>query len=96
MRNILNNIGLSQPRTPLSTINLTTFGIVSIKMKQQRLIAIDMRFYCLKDREAQNQFIMFWAPGKLNLGKCAGASPKHQNIVPTRQSKVPYASPTGT
>jgi hypothetical protein len=27
-----------------------------------------MRFYWLKDREAQHQFIMFWAPGKLNLG----------------------------
>jgi hypothetical protein len=30
-------------------------------MKQQRSKAIDMRFYWLKDREAQNQFIMFWA-----------------------------------
>jgi hypothetical protein len=37
-------------------------------MKQQGSKAIYMRFYWLKDREAQNQFIMFWAPGKLNLG----------------------------
>jgi hypothetical protein len=68
VRNILNNIGHPQPRTPLLTENLTTFGILSGKMKQQRSKAIDMRFYSLKDREAQNQFIMFWAPGKLNLG----------------------------
>jgi predicted transposase YdaD len=26
-----------------------------------------MRFYRLKDREAQEQFMMLWAPGKLNL-----------------------------
>jgi hypothetical protein len=35
VRNILNNIGHPQPRTPLLTENLTTFGIVSEKMKQQ-------------------------------------------------------------
>jgi hypothetical protein len=68
LRNILNSIGHPQPRTPLITDNLTTFGIVSEKMKQQRSKAIDMRIFWLKDREAQNQFIMFWAPGKLNLG----------------------------
>jgi hypothetical protein len=68
VRNILNTIRHPQSITPLLTDNLTMFGIVSRKMKQQRSKAIDMRFYWLKDLEAQNHFIMFWAPGKLNLG----------------------------
>jgi hypothetical protein len=64
VRKILNNIRHPQPRTPLLTENLTTFVIVSGKMKQQWSKAINMHFYWLKDWEAQNQFIMFWAPGK--------------------------------
>jgi hypothetical protein len=52
-------------------------------MKQERLKAINMRFYWLKDQEAQNQFIMFWAPGKLNLYDYftkQHAPAHHQNI----------------
>jgi hypothetical protein len=67
VRNILNNMGHPPPQTPLITDNLTTFGIVSGKMKEQRSKAIDMCFYWLKDREAQEKFMMLWAPGKLNL-----------------------------
>jgi hypothetical protein len=65
--NILNDMGHPQPQTPLLTDNLTTFGIVSGKMNQQLSKAIEMRFYWLKDREAHEQFMMLWAPGKLNL-----------------------------
>jgi hypothetical protein len=45
VRNILNISGHPRPRTPLLTDNLTTFGIVSEKMKQQQSTSIDMRFY---------------------------------------------------
>jgi hypothetical protein len=68
VRNIIKYMGHPHPKTPLITDNLTTFGIVSGKMKQQQSKAIDMPFYWLKDRESQNQFIIFWVPGKLNLG----------------------------
>jgi hypothetical protein len=54
VRNILNSIGRPQPRTTLLTDKLTTFGIVSKKMKQQRSQSIDMGLYWIKDREAQN------------------------------------------
>jgi hypothetical protein len=83
LRKNLNIIGHPQPRTPLLTKNLTTFGIVSVKMKQQLSKAIDMRFCWLKDREAQHQFIMFWAQVKLNLGEYFmkhHAPAHHQNI----------------
>jgi hypothetical protein len=82
VKNSINNIGHPQPRTPLLIDNRTTFGIVSGKMKQQGSKAIDMRFYWMKDREAQNKFIMFWAPGKLNLGEYFTkhhAPVRHQN-----------------
>jgi hypothetical protein len=49
MRKNINHIGHPQPRTLLLTDNLTTFGIVSGKKKQQQSKAIDMRFYWLKD-----------------------------------------------
>jgi hypothetical protein len=45
VRNIFNSIGHPQPRTLLLTNNLTTFGIMSGKMKQQRSKAIDVHFY---------------------------------------------------
>jgi hypothetical protein len=80
---ILHSMGHPQPRTPLLTENLNTFGIMSEKIKQQRSKAIDMRFYWLKDREAQHQFTMFWVPGKLNLGDYftkRHAPMRHQNI----------------
>jgi hypothetical protein len=68
VRNIINIIGHPQPITPLLTSNLTTFGIMYVKMKQQRSKAIELRFYWLKDREAQNKCIMFWDLVKLNRG----------------------------
>jgi predicted transcriptional regulator len=44
VRNILNDMGHPQLKTSLLTDNLTTFGIISGKMKQ-RSKSIDMRFY---------------------------------------------------
>jgi predicted transcriptional regulator len=57
---IIHSMGHPQPSTPLLTKNLTAFGIVSGKIKQQRSKAIDVCFYWLKDREAQDQCIAFW------------------------------------
>jgi hypothetical protein len=106
VRNILNEMGHQKPQTPLLTKNITTFDIVSGKMKQQRSKAIEMHFYWLNDREAQEKFLMLWAPGKLNLAdyytkhhapahhrRIIGASSKCQKIVPTRQTKITDASP---
>jgi hypothetical protein len=102
VRNILNDMGHLQPQTPLLTDNLATFGIVSGKKKQQRSQAIYMRFYWLKDREAQEQFMMLWAPGKLNLTDYYTKHhvPAHHQSVKRlyRQDnkKITYASPERT
>eukprot|EP00957_Ditylum_brightwellii_P141830 10806066-Ditylum_brightwellii.AAC.1 len=37
-------------------------------VKQRRTRATDMRFYWVRDRCAQNHFIVYWAPGEYNLG----------------------------
>jgi hypothetical protein len=46
-----------------------------------------MRFYWLKDREAQHQFIMFWTLGKLNLGD---SFTKHHTPMHHQNIKILY------
>jgi hypothetical protein len=66
-RTTLIELGHPQPATPIRTDNSTANGIINGTIKQKRSKAIDMRFYWLKDRAAQNQFKIFWAPGSVNL-----------------------------
>ena len=37
-------------------------------MKQKRIKGIDMRFYWVRDRVNQNQFMIYWRPGANNVG----------------------------
>jgi predicted transposase YdaD len=60
-------MGYPQPPTPVQTDNSTACGIANDNIKQQRSRAIDMRFYWVRDRVKQNQFHIYWGPGKLNL-----------------------------
>jgi hypothetical protein len=63
----LEEMGYLQPPTPVQTDNSTACGIANDNIKQQRSRAIDMRFYWVRDRVKQNQFHIYWGPGKLNL-----------------------------
>ena len=67
MRNYLIDMGHPQPATPMSTDNSTAKGIVTGTIKQKRSKSIDMRFYWVKDRYDQNQFRIYWIPGKQAL-----------------------------
>ena len=67
IRNTLEEMGHPQPATPIQVDNSTADGIANETCKQQRSKAIDMRFYWIRDRIAQNQFYVYWAPGKHNL-----------------------------
>jgi hypothetical protein len=64
----LEEMGHKQPPsgTPLETDNSTAHGILQAKVRMKRSKAFDMRYYWLKDRIAQKQFNLYWAPGKLN------------------------------
>ncbi|KAL9178273.1 hypothetical protein ACHAXT_001701 [Thalassiosira profunda] len=66
MRIILEELGHEQPPTPLQTDNSMADGVVNGKITPKRTKAMDMRFHWLRDRECQDQFRIFWRPGKLN------------------------------
>ena len=57
-----------QPATPTQVDNTTAVGFTNKTIKQKRSKAIDMRFYWLQDRACQEQFKIYWHPGKHNMG----------------------------
>ncbi|KAL7483042.1 hypothetical protein ACHAW6_008693 [Cyclotella cf. meneghiniana] len=68
IRNILEEMGHKQPRTPIQTDNSTAEGIVNARVQPKRTKAMDMRFHWLRDRAInQKQFRFFWRPGATNL-----------------------------
>ena len=68
LRTTLIEMGWPQPATPITTDNNVAQGIINGTVKQKRSKAIDMRFYWLRDRVEQGQFIIHWRPGMTNLG----------------------------
>ena len=54
--------------TPVQTYNSTASGIINETVKQRRSKAIDMWFYWVRDRCKQKHFLIYWAPGKYNMG----------------------------
>ncbi len=67
LRNTLTDLGHQQPPTPIKTDNSTAAGITNNTMKQRKSKAMDMRFYWLRDRTQQGQFLIYWRPGTENL-----------------------------
>ncbi len=83
IRIILEEMGHQQPLTPLQIDSLMADSVVNGKIQPKHTKAVDMRFHWLRKRECQEQFHIYWRPGKLNytnywmkhhLGK------HHQNI----------------
>eukprot|EP00957_Ditylum_brightwellii_P087795 6685858-Ditylum_brightwellii.AAC.1 len=68
MRVALEEMGHPNPPTPIMTDNSTACGIINNAVKQCRTRVIDMHFYWVRNRCAQNHFVVCWAPGKKNLG----------------------------
>ena len=66
LRHALQEMGHPQQPTPAMVDNTTAAGMATDSIKQQRSRAIDMRFFWLKDRDAQRQFNYYWRPGKIN------------------------------
>ena len=64
----LTEMGHPQPSTgtPLETDNSTAHDILKAQVRMKRSKAFDMRYHWLKDRIAQHQFNLYWAPGRLN------------------------------
>jgi hypothetical protein len=68
IKTALEEMGHPQPTTgtPLETDNSTAHDILTATVRMKRSKAFDMRYHWLKDRIAQKQFNLYWAPGKLN------------------------------
>ena len=56
----------STPPTPLQTENSMEEAVVIGKVQPNCTKAMDMRFRWLRDREFQEQFKIYWRPGKFN------------------------------
>jgi hypothetical protein len=68
LRVTLTELGHIQPPTPLRTDNSTAFGILNETIKQKRSKEMDMRYHWLTNRVRQQQFDVYWRPGRENLG----------------------------
>jgi hypothetical protein len=66
IRNILNDLGHKQPPTPIQADNACAVGIANDSIKMKRSKAMDMRFFWVRDRVQQGQFIIYWRKGSDN------------------------------
>jgi hypothetical protein len=83
LRVMLEEMGHCQPPTPIQTNNSTAYGILNNKLNQKSSKAMDMRFYWVRDRIAQQQYRVYWEPGGENL---ADYFTKHQS--PTHHKEI--------
>jgi hypothetical protein len=81
-RTCLHELGHPQPPTPIVTDDLTAAGIANDTLKQKRSKAMEMRFYWIRDRVRQGQFVVYWQRGATNkadfFSKYHG-TPHHRN-----------------
>ncbi len=76
-------MGHKQPPTPLQTNNSMAEAVINGKVQSKRTKAMDMQLHWLQDRECQQQFPIYWRPGKLNYMDYwmkHHAAPDHQNM----------------
>ena len=55
-----------QPPTPITVDNSTAAGLARDTIKANKSRAMDMRLHWIQDWAEQRQFLVTWAPGKLN------------------------------
>ena len=66
IRRLLQILKHLQPPTPFKINNSTANGFIHDNIHQKRSKSWDMRYYWLRDRMAQLQFMSFWDKGKNN------------------------------
>jgi hypothetical protein len=82
LRQILIEIGHPQLQTPIQTDNTMVEGVTN-KIQPKRNNAMDMQFHWLRDCKSQDQFKIYWQPGKTNLADyfTKHHPPNHHTIV---------------
>ena len=68
LRTSLEEMGHPQGPTPMQSDNSTASGIINRTTKQRRPKATDIQFYWVRERCKQKRFLIYWAPGKYNMG----------------------------
>ena len=91
IRIILEELGHKQPPTPLQTDNAMADAVINGKIQPKRTKAMDMRFHWLRDRECQQQFRIYWRPGKMNY---ADYWTKHHPESHHRNIRKEFLTPT--
>jgi hypothetical protein len=66
IRIVLMDMGHKQPSTPLQADNATAEAVCNGKIQPKQTKAMDMIFHWLQDRQCQEQFRIYWQPGKSN------------------------------
>jgi hypothetical protein len=64
---ILEDLGHHQPKTPFNCNNTTAVGIVNNPVKHQQSSLMDMQFFWISGKVAQNMYSLVWHPGQENL-----------------------------
>jgi hypothetical protein len=72
-----------QAATPIQTDNGCAAGVANETVKKCRSKAIDMRFYWIRDRIKQGQFMISWRKGTANLANyfTKHHSPAHHKYI---------------
>jgi hypothetical protein len=60
-------MGHLQPKTPVHCNNATAVGIANNTIKRQRSGSMEMRFFWIGDKVAQEMYALKWHPGQENL-----------------------------
>ena len=84
---MLINLGHPQPPTTIVTDNSTAKSFIYDNIHQKRSKSWDMRYYWLRDRATQKQFLIEWAPGIINK---ADYFTKHHPIKHHKQIRPTY------
>ncbi len=63
----LTEMGHPQPKTPVRCDNTTAVGIANNTIKQQHSQSMEMRFFWIGDKIAQEMYALKWHPGQENL-----------------------------
>ena len=66
-RQTLMDMGHPQPKTPVHCDNATAVGIANNNVKRQRSRSMEMRFFWIGDKIAQEIYDVSWHPGQENL-----------------------------
>ena len=68
IRITIEEMGHSQPPTPVQVDNSTVLGIATGTIKQRKSKEMDTSFYWIRDRKIQKKFNIYWKPGSTNRG----------------------------